>query len=95
MDQRHRVYYLANLNQNYRLDDWWSAEWDSYGLRYAANKIVLAAAVSSLKMRPIAEAHMPSDHWYAMMISCKKHEERTLIKTLNQLTGVDYMKLEE
>lgn len=94
MDHRHRVYYLANLNQNYRLDGWWRSGWDNHGLRYKANKIVLAAAVSSLKMRPVAEVHKSSDHWYAMMISCQKHEERKLVSTLNQLKDVDYVKLE-
>lgn len=92
MDGRHRVYYLVNLNQNYRLGGWWHREWDNYGLLYNENLKKLKQHVASLKMRPRAFLYNSSDY-FQMTVSCKKDEERSLISILQKLPKTNYAKI--
>ncbi len=96
MDNRHRVYYLVNLNQNQNhvVGAWWVKGWDDYGFRYDSNLRKLKGLIHSLKMRQRNEAYYPGEY-YQMMISCKKDEEPLLVSLMNKLRGVNYVKLEE
>lgn len=92
MDGRHRVYYLVNLNQNYRLNGWWHRNWDNYGHFYKENLVRLKQQVSSLKMRPRTPLCCSSSY-FQMMVSCKKDEEWSLISILQKLTKTNYAKI--
>lgn len=91
MDRRHRVYYLVNLNQNHKLQGWWSRGWDGYGLRYRANTIALQIRVPSLKVSPNNQINKRSTY-YQMKVSCKKEDEERLVNQLRTLKDVDYVK---
>lgn len=92
MDNRHRVYYLLNLNQNYRRENWWSNGWDDYGMVYVYNLQTLNQSINSLKITPNNQSCF-SNGYYQMKVSCKKNEEQALVNVLNSLQDVNYMKL--
>lgn len=92
MDDRHRVYYLVNLNQNYRLGGWWNREYDNHGCFYTENLFKLEKHISSLKMRPVPPLCCSSSH-FQMMISCKRDEERTLVSILQKMSRTNYAKI--
>ena len=94
MDRRHRVYYLVNLNQNYRKQYWWSTSWDSYGMIYNRNLRILKEAVPSLKIRP-SHRDWRSTDYYQMKVSCKWEEERLLRDTLDKLKQTNYEEILE
>lgn len=93
MDTRHRVYYLVNLNQNHTKQGWWNIGWDSYGIRYNENLKKLTQSISSLKIRPVNDENREF-FWYSMMISCKRHEQMSLVDLLDRLPDVNYTQIE-
>ena len=92
MDNRHRIYYLLNLNQNYRKENWWSKGWDDYGMVYSSNLRALKESVNSLKITSNNQDSF-SNGYYQMKVSCKKKEEQALVNVLDGLQDVNYMKL--
>ena len=94
MDCRHRVYYLVNLNQNYKRT-WQDRGYDNYGMVYDYNLKTLQATVSSLKIRPRGwEQHKIAPKFYQMMISCLKMDETDLLTKLGTMRYVNYEKVE-
>lgn len=90
MDTRHRVYYLVNLNQNHGIW-WWNAGYDNYGFIYRDNLKKLQTKIHSLKIRQHGETY-PISGYFQLKISCRKEEEETLLKLLNRLPRVTYMR---
>ena len=96
MDNRHRVYYLANLHQNWYLGGWWARKWDSYGVLYHTNLNELKRAVPSLKIRPVEAWTRPDDtDFWQMKLSCKREDEHFLSDTLRALQGVDWARFDD
>lgn len=93
MDRRHRVYYLVNLNQNYKRSGWWTVGWDNHGLRYETNLTLLYILMPSLKVRPINMINR-SDRYFQMMISCRYRDEQRLLNALGKMSDVNYERLE-
>ena len=91
MDTRHRVYYLVNLNQNHG-KGWWNTGYDDHGLIYRDNSKKLRTTIHSLKIRPYGEVDALGKY-FQLKISCKRDEEETLLKLLNKMPKVNYMKL--
>lgn len=89
MDCRVRVYYLVNLNQNYKREGWWSKGWDSYGTNYRNNIDKLKWEIRTLKITP----NNQTKEYYQMKLSCKKSEESLLVSVLNRLKDANYIKL--
>ena len=92
MDPKYRVYYLVNLNLNYRFAGWWYRDWDNYGHFYRENLHKLKECVPSLKIRP-RNPFCGGSSYFQMMISCRKDEERILISTLQKMQKVNYAKI--
>jgi hypothetical protein len=92
VDNRHRVYYLVNLNQNHKKEGWWSKGWDDYGWLYKNNLKMLKQHVKSLKIRPTKDEDIVVE-WYSMRISCKKEEQAILVELLDKLPDVNYIQL--
>lgn len=90
MDHRNRVYYLINLNQNFRKDGWWCKGWDNFGSIYSHNLRLLRSGVPSLKITPNRQV---TQRYYQMKVGCKKQEEHLLIEILNSLDDVNFMKI--
>lgn len=95
MDKRYRVYYLVNLNQNYKLNWWWSKGWDNYGVIYDSNMLTLVNKIKSLKItenKQLSKEHFDCIY-FGFKISCKKEEENTLVTLLNKLKDCNYLKI--
>ena len=90
MDNRRRVYYLVNLNQNYQKLGWESKGWDDYGIIYQRNLCELRSKIRSLK---ITSNNQTAPSYYQMKISCIKEEENELLTILSELEDVNYMKI--
>lgn len=91
MDNRRRVYYLVNLNQNYQKRGWSSKGWDGYGMIYQRNLCELRSKIRSLKIT--SNNQTDSSSYYQMKISCIKEEENELLAILSKLEDVNYMKI--
>lgn len=91
MDNRHRIYYLVNLNQNYNRSGWFSKGWDDYGWTYEENLSVLKKSLHSLKITPNNQTDY--HNYFQMKISCYKDEEELLLNILTNLKDVNYIKL--
>ena len=90
MDNRHRVYYLVNLNQNYN-KFWYNRGYDNYGWVYRENLNTLKKLLRSLKIT--SNNQTDYHNYFQMKISCKKDEEELLISTLTSLNDVNSIKL--
>lgn len=90
MDKRYRVYYLLNLNQNYKKAGWWSKDWDNYGVIYNHNLSALKSNVDSLKITFNYKTTLSGYH--QMKISCKKDDEKNLLSILNTFKDIEYIK---
>lgn len=91
MDNKHRVYYLVNLNQDYKREYWWSKNWDDYGMVYTNNLRTLKQLVNTLKITPNNQTDY--HNYFQMKMSCKKEEEELLLRILNGLKDINYIKL--
>lgn len=103
MDRRNRVYYLVNLNQNFKLNGWLK-EWGG-GNEYDHNIEVLTKNIQSLKItenKQLNKYYFNSynkryrkyhENYFELKISCNTVEEDNLLFLLNSLKYCNYRKI--